>query len=213
MKRPGTQTFAAVLVLILTSGLSRNMKATTILNPLGNTTPGFNNNDLVTTLQLATASPARRPPSSPATARTSARRSVIPSTKPGPIPTARSATPSCRRRSRLESPITTRRPAEASYALLDLDGSDLTTVLNAMMEVPGQGEQIFNVGTEYNVYTIDLLGNGVSAASLLDGSLVVRLALQGPGLVDNLLLNQVDESAGNDAPDLLDAPDRDSASP
>ena len=89
--------------------------------------------------------------------------------------------------------------AGSHFALLDVDGVDLTSVLDPLMEAPGQGQQVFNMGTKYNVYTIDLLGNGVSSASLADGTLAVRLALMGPGLVDNLLFTPVDESAGNGA--------------
>jgi hypothetical protein len=64
----------------------------------------------------------------------------------------------------------------SQLSLFDLDGTDLTTALDAMFEMPGDGEE-----QEYNVYTVTIPGSALP--SLADGSLVVQLDLSGPGLV------------------------------
>lgn len=60
-------------------------------------------------------------------------------------------------------------------ASFSLDGSDFVTPMGALFEGSGGGDG------EYNVYTLDLLGAGLSTADLADGLLMVALGLGGPG--------------------------------
>jgi hypothetical protein len=73
-----------------------------------------------------------------------------------------------------------------------LDAQDETATLDALFETPGHGQQIYNQGSEFNVYTLDLISLGL-AASLADGALDAALRLQGPALIDNLTLGVVEE--------------------
>lgn len=76
----------------------------------------------------------------------------------------------------------------ASYLL---DGNDLTADLDALFEGGG------GTDGEYNIYTLTL-GSGLFA-DLADGSLLVALALTGPGLQTNLLTGAVTETGFNGA--------------
>jgi hypothetical protein len=72
-----------------------------------------------------------------------------------------------------------------------LDGNDLTADLDALFEGGG------GTNNEYNVYTLNL---GPSLfADLADGSLLVNLALAGPGLETNLQTGAVTETGFNGA--------------
>jgi hypothetical protein len=72
-----------------------------------------------------------------------------------------------------------------------LDGNDLTADLDALFEGGG------GTNNEYNVYTLNL---GPSLfADLADGSLLVDLALAGPGLETNLQTGAVTETGFNGA--------------
>jgi hypothetical protein len=64
-------------------------------------------------------------------------------------------------------------------ALFDIDGTGLTAALDAMFEAAGEGAD-----GQYDVYTLALPGSVFGA--LADGSALVNLDLQGPGLVTPL---------------------------
>lgn len=73
-----------------------------------------------------------------------------------------------------------------------VEGIDFSASLDAMFEVAGDGEDRM-----YNEYTVNLVASVFAA--LADGSALISIALAGPGLVENLLLGQIVDSATNGA--------------
>ena len=191
----------ATAALLAACGLAHEAAADTIVDTLGNPSPGFADGEFVTIFQLAAAQGGQPAPFD------------------GPIGNDLGLDPAFFDASWAHSygavdPLTMAITAATltigiadhdsaasgdQLRLLTVDGVDLTAVLSPLMEAPGQGQQEFGVGGEYNVYTIDLLAGGVTAASLAGGTASIHLALQGPGLVDDLLGGTVVESAGNAA--------------
>jgi hypothetical protein len=85
-------------------------------------------------------------------------------------------------------------------SLFSIDGNNNTTLLNSLFNAAGEGTQT-NLGSQYDVYSIDLLSMGLGG-SLLDGILDVQLTLQPNSLVFNLFgpdLGLQESNVGNGA--------------
>ncbi|MCB1917824.1 MAG: PEP-CTERM sorting domain-containing protein [Rhodocyclaceae bacterium] len=80
----------------------------------------------------------------------------------------------------------------SQLANFTIDGVGFTTELDARFEAGGGATE-----REYDEYTVTLAASDF--AGLADGTVDVALALQGPGLVDNLGTGGIDESSNNGA--------------
>ena len=95
----------------------------------------------------------------------------------------------------------------SQVASFTLDGVNATATLDALFETPGDGEQVAGQGSEFNIYTIDLLALGL-AGDLADGTLNAALELQGPALIDQLsfpgpVFNVVEVDVGTNGANLI----------
>ena len=170
----------SIVVTVLIVSLVGKASAAMIVSPLGNILSGFTNGDILTAAQIGTAQSGQPVPFDKGYGTdglfggnfnqgythlfAAITDTILSATLTIGIADHDSAAPG------------------SQLAQFLVDGTDATTPMDAQFETLGTGQQT-QAGTEFNIYSIDLLAAGVPIASLADGSVPIALALQDPGLV------------------------------